>query len=51
MKKKEYMNPHLGAYIAQLQHIVPVEGRYLSESSLARLAHMSKTTVGKIKKG
>lgn len=46
-----YTNPHLGEYIALLQHAVPVEGRLLSEESLARRACMSKTTVERIKKG
>lgn len=51
MKKIQYQCPHLGAYIAQLQHTVPVEGRLLSESALARSGHISKSTVERIKKG
>ena len=51
MKQVHYMNPNLGAYIVQLQHVVPVDGRLLSEESLARRARMSKTTVERIKKG
>ena len=51
MKKIQYQCPHLGAYIAQLQHTVPVEGLLLSESALARSGHMSKSTVERIKKG
>lgn len=51
MKQTYYLNPHLGEYIMQLQHVVPVDGRLLSEGSLARRARMSKTTVERIKKG
>ena len=51
MKKIQYQCPHLGAYIAELQYVVPVDGRLLSEAALARRAHMSKTTVENVKKG
>lgn len=50
MKKIQYQCPHLGAYIAELQYVVPVDGRLLSEAALARRAHMSKTTVENVKK-
>ena len=45
MKAAYFFSPHLGEYIMQLQHVVPVDGRLLSEESLARRARMSKTTV------
>ena len=63
MKASYFFSPHLGEYIMQLQHVVPVDGRLLSEESLpvdgrllseeslARRARMSKTTVERIKKG
>ena len=51
MKAAYFFSPHLGEYILQLQHVVPVDGRLLSEESLARRARMSKTTVERIKKG
>ena len=51
MKKTQYQSVHLGAYIAELQHAVPVDGKLLSEADLARRAHMSKTTVENVKKG
>ena len=51
MKASYFFSPHLGDYIMQLQHGVPVDGRLLSEESLARRARMSKTTVERIKKG
>ena len=51
MKKIQYQCPHLGAYIAELQYAVPVDGHLLSEAALARRARMSKTTVENVKKG
>lgn len=51
MKAAYFFSPHLVEYIMQLQHVVPVDGRLLSEESLARRARMSKTTVERIKKG
>lgn len=51
MKKIQYQCPHLGAYIAELQYVVPVDGHLLSEAALARRARMSKTTVENVKKG
>lgn len=51
MKASYFFSPHLGEYIMQLQHVVPVDGRLLSEESLARRARMSKTTVERIKRG
>ena len=51
MKKNQYYSSHLGAYIAELQYTVPVDGKILSEADLARLARMSKTTVENVKKG
>ena len=47
----QYHSPNLGAYIAELQYTVPVDGKMLSEADLARRARMSKTTVENVKKG
>ena len=38
MKKIQYQCPHLGAYIAEVQYAVPVDGHLLSEAALARRA-------------
>ena len=51
MKAAYFFSPHLGEYIMQLPHFVPVDGRLSIEQSLARRARMSTPTVSRIING
>ena len=51
MKRDDFQNPSLGAFIAGLQGRIAVDGKKMSDNRLYKEAHITRPTYVSLKKG